>query len=82
MPPCVWGAGSLTFGRRRHDCAGGSCRGGYTEIGRVFPGTEDTFSIGGNVRAIWIESIDLPRNPDGTYRVIKGILFECVAASS
>lgn len=60
----------------------GASRGGYTEIGRVSPGTEDTFSIGGNVRAIWIESIDLPRNLNGSYRVIKGILFECVAASS
>ena len=56
--------------------------GGTTEIGRLSPGTEGTFSIGANLRAIWIESIDLPRNPDGSDRVVQGIQFECVASSA
>ena len=57
-------------------------RGGSTEIGRLSPGTEGTFSISGSLRAIWIESIDLPRNAGGSYRVVQGIQFECVASSS
>ena len=57
-------------------------RGGSTEIARLSPGTEGTFSISGSIRAIWIEAIDLPRNANGSYRVVPGIQFECVASSS
>jgi hypothetical protein len=57
-------------------------RGGYREMGRVRAGTEASFLMPANVRAIWIEAVDQPRTLNGSQRVVKGVAFACVASNS
>ena len=60
----------------------GAGTGDATEIGRLAPGSEGIFPISAKIRVIWIESLDLPRNANGSYREVQGIQFECVDGSS
>jgi hypothetical protein len=54
--------------------------GGPIEIGLLAPGTEGIFSIGGNVRWVWIVRVDLPAGAPGGG--VPGIQWECVDSIS
>lgn len=55
-------------------------RGGNTELRIVPAGFVDTFPVARRGRAIWIEAVDQPRNPGGSYRAVNNVQFGCIEA--